>query len=363
MVSALCFWLVGSTALGAAPESFAKLPQVPVGITSSSDGRVFVSFSRAIDPTAALSVAELEGGLAKPFPPELDQAQGDPSSTRLLSVQSLWVDANDVLWILDSGKVGDEPVAAGAPQLIAYDLERKSVVHHLSFSAEAAGPRSFLNDLRVDLDRGPQGTVFITDASPQGPNAIVVVDVATGRVTRALENHPSVKPDPRVLLKVDGRPLVQLQAPNTGKPFNVGVDGLALSADGWLYYSPLTSRHLYRVPAAALVRGDAASAVEDLGDKGFACDGLLVDAQGRLYAADFENGAIKRRSTAGRWETIAEGGPLIWPDTMTLLSSGRLLVTATQIQRSERFRPRDDRHRPFRVVLVRLPVDVAVGMR
>jgi len=363
MKHVILFCVVGTAALGAPPESFAKLPQVPVGITASSDGRLFVSFSRAIDPTVPLSVAELEGGVAKPFPPGFEQTPGRPSSTRLLSVQSVWVDADDKLWILDSGRVGNEPVAAGAPQLIAWDLARNSVVHHISFSAAAAGPTSFLNDLRVELDRGRQGTVFITDAAPEGPNAIVVVDVASGQVTRALENHASVKPDPKVLLKAEGRPLVQLRAPNTGKPFAVGADGIALSPDGWLYYTPLTSRKLYRVPASALVRGDAEAEVEDLGDKGFACDGLLMDTEGRLYAADFENGAIKRRSRKGKWETISLGGLLSWPDTMTTLPSGRLLVTATQIHRSDRFRPRDERQRPFHVVLVRLPVETRVGLR
>ena len=87
--------LLSVTALGAEVRPFARLPQVPVGITASSDGRVFVSFSRAIDPTVSLSVAELVDGTAKSFPPGFEQDEGTPGPDRLLSVQSVVVDAED----------------------------------------------------------------------------------------------------------------------------------------------------------------------------------------------------------------------------------------------------------------------------
>ncbi|MBL8950874.1 MAG: hypothetical protein JNK82_08865 [Myxococcaceae bacterium] len=146
---------------------------------------------------------------------------------------------------------------------------------------------------------------------------------------------------------------MQRHAPKTGLPLAAGADGLAVSLDGWLYFTPLSSRRLYRVRADHLAAGN--THVEDLGDKGFASDGLLVDAQNRLYATDVEKGAVRRRLPSGKWELLARGEPLSWPDTMTLLPSGRLLVTATQIHRGENVRARDERTRAFHVVLVRLP--------
>lgn len=87
---------------------------------------------------------------------------------------------------------------------------------------------------------------YLTDASPEGPNGIVVVDLACGRAMRRLNDHPSTKPDPALVLNAEGQPLIQKIGPDKGKPFAVGADGIALSADGrYLYDSPLTSRALY----------------------------------------------------------------------------------------------------------------------
>ena len=355
------FCLLSAAALGAEAKPFAKLPQVPVGIAASSDSRVFVSFSRAIDPAVSLSVAELVDGEPRAFPPGFEQTDGAPGSDRLLSVQSLYVDEKDRLWMLDTGRVGTKPVPPDSPKLVAYDLKTNAIVQRIPFGVDVAGPESFLNDFRVDLSRGAQGVIYLTDASPKGTNALVVVDIATSKVTRVLEGHFSVRPDPNIRLTVEGRQLIQTKGPDKGKPFDVGADGLALSPDGeWLSYCPLTSHRLFRVPTDELLEGDPAGAVEDLGDKGFAADGLWVDASGRLYATDFESGAVKRRAEKG-WEVLARG--ISWPDTFAMLPDARLLVTATQIHRADRFRVKDERVKPFQIFAVPTETKARVGRR
>ncbi|WP_251275826.1 SMP-30/gluconolactonase/LRE family protein, partial [Enterobacter hormaechei] len=83
------------------------------------------------------------------------------------------------------------------------------------------------------------------------------------------------------------------------------ADGIALSPDGGtLFYTPLSSRHLYSVPTALLrdpklSEAELAAAVVDLGDKG-ASDGMEMDANGRLYASDYEHNAIHARDAQGR---------------------------------------------------------------
>ena len=346
---------------GAALSQVATFEHVPVGVAASSDGRVFLAFSRAIDPKEPISVAELKDGKPVPFPRGFKQEDGAPAADRLLSVQSVYVDGKDRLWILDTGKVGTNPVKPGSPKLIGYDLKRERVVTTVRFPASVAGATSFLNDVRVDTRRGKGGVAYLTDASPEGPNGIVVVDLASGKAVRRLNDHPSTKPDKAAALKVEGQPLVQKSGPMAGQPFAVGADGIALSPDGkHLYYSPLTSRKLYRVDAAALADpsvkdAQLAARVEDLGDKPGASDGLLEDAQGRVYLTDFENGALLRRSPDGKLETVAKDPRLQWPDTLALKSDGTLLITVTQIHRSERFRGKDERQRPF--VLLSLPTD------
>jgi len=99
-----------------------------------------------------------------------------------------------------------------------------------------------------------------------------------------------------------------------------------------------------------------AATVQDLGDRGFASDGLGEDAQGRVYLTDYENNAIRRRGTDGSYEIIAQDPRMIWPDTIALGHDGYLYFTANQLNRQAQFhRGRDLRQRPF--VLFRTRVD------
>lgn len=97
-----------------------------------------------------------------------------------------------------------------------------------------------------------------------------------------------------------------MKRPPGGKPSHLtfGADGIAISRDGeHLYYCPLSSRRLFRVSTEALWSGGeeaAAKSVEDLGDRGFASDGLESDDKGRLYLTDYEHNAILRRGEDGR---------------------------------------------------------------
>jgi sugar lactone lactonase YvrE len=132
-----------------------------------------------------------------------------------------------------------------------------------------------------------------------------VVDLASGKSWRRLNDHPSTKPDPAFVPVVEGE-ILKLRIP--GQPpmkFAVGSDGIAMSPDGkTLYYCPLTSRHLYSVSVDALsdrnkTETEATATVKDLGEKGGAGDGLESDAQGRVYLSDYEHNAIRRRTSDG----------------------------------------------------------------
>jgi len=213
----------------------------------------------------------------------------------------------------------------------------------------------------IDLRRGAGGTAYITDASPNGPNGIVVVDLASGKSFRRLNGHASTRPDPGCVLRVEGEPLLFRAGPAKGKPLAVGADGLALTPDGGsLYYAPLSSRHWFRVDAEALADSrrsetDVARTVEDLGDKEFASDGLLGGADGSVYFTDVENNAIRRRpGPGGPLEIVVDAPQLLWPDSMALASDGTLYFTATQIERGEAFRGSDERRKPFTLWQVRV---------
>ncbi|MBZ5665309.1 MAG: SMP-30/gluconolactonase/LRE family protein [Acidobacteriia bacterium] len=337
---------------------------MPTGVTVANNGRIFVNFPKWGD-NVEYTVAEIKDGKTLPYPnAEINHyADGDNPADKLVSVQSVVVDpTGNRLWILDTSSIAFGPVKPGGPKLMAIDLSTNQIVKKIIFPADVALPTTYLNDVRFDLHRGAEGMAFITDSSSAGANGIIVVDLASGKSWRRLNDHPSTKPDQAFVPVVEGE-ILQLRIP--GQPpakFAVGADGIAISPDGkTLYYCPLTSRHLYSVNVDALAdrsRSDAevAATVKDLGERGGASDGLESDAQGRVYLSDYEYDAIRRWSTPGAVETLVHDPRVLWPDTLSLAADGYLYFTANQIERGAGFHNGQDlRQKPY--VLFRVKVD------
>jgi sugar lactone lactonase YvrE len=337
---------------------------MPTGVTVANNGRIFVNFPRWGDKVE-YTVAEVKNGRTVPYPnPEINHyAEGDNPSERLISVQSVVIDpGGNRLWIVDTGTLQMGPVKEGGAKLVAVDLKSNRVVKKVVFPPDVALHTSYLNDVRFDLRRGREGMAFLTDSTSSGSNGIIVVDLASGKSWRRLNDHPSTKPDPQFVPVVEGE-IMQVRLP--GQPaqrFRVGSDGIALSADGkTLYYSPLTSRHLYSVSVDALAdrnRSDneVASSVQDLGEKGGAGDGLEADAEGRVYLSDYEHNAIRRRGVDGAIQTLIHDPHVLWPDTLSLASDGYLYFIVNQVERQAVFNNgRDLRQKPY--VLFRVKVD------
>jgi sugar lactone lactonase YvrE len=337
---------------------------MPTGVTVSSAGRIFVCYPKWGDDVG-FTVGEIRDGAAVAFPSqELNDDRGDADAERLVSVQSVVVDPADRLWILDTGSPMFRPTEHGGPKLLCVDLTTDSVEQTILFPPDVALPTTYLNDVRFDLRRGKAGTAFITDSSDQGPNGIIVVDLATGQSRRRLYEHPSTKASvpPDVRMVVEGVEFVERSEDGSTSPVRMGADGIAIAADGSrLYYCPLAGRRWYSVSVDALVDrsagdGAVAATVQDEGDKGCVSDGLGTDDQGRLYVTDGEHNAIHRRLPDGSWETVVHDGGLLWPDTMSVAADGYLYVTANQLYRQDKYRGgQDQRRKPY--VLFRTPID------
>jgi sugar lactone lactonase YvrE len=337
---------------------------MPTGVTVANTGRIFVNFPKWGD-NVEYTVAEVRDGKTLPYPnAEINRyTDGDNQSEKLISVQSVVVDpTGNRLWILDTGTIQFGPAKRGGPKLVAVDLSTNKIIKTIIFPADVALPTTYLNDVRFDLHRGAEGMAFITDSSTPGPNGIIVVDLATGKSWRRLNDHPSTKPDPAFVPVVEGE-ILQFRFP--GQPparFNVGSDGIALSPDAkTLYYCPLTSRHLYTVSVGALADrnktdADVAATVKDLGEKGGASDGLEADTQGRIYLSDYEHNAIRRWTSPNDIATLVFGPHVLWPDTLSLAADGYLYFTANQVERQPPFHDgKDLRQKPY--VLFRVKVD------
>ena len=335
------------------PEPVAEFrDNMPTGVTVSSTGRLFVNFPRWGDGVP-FTVAEIVDGQPVPFPDAgwntLDLAQ--PSEC-LVSVQSVVVDQRDQLWLLDTGSTEFGPTVPGGPKLVRVDLDTNTVDETIVLPRNVALDTTYLNDVRFDYSRGDDGLAYITDSSFSGPNAIIVVDLATGAAWRKLNDHPSVRPDENFTGWIEGRPWLNRPDGDDASPTTVGADGLAIDAlNDRLWYCALSSRRLYSVSLEALADRflpDAAVAqtVRSYGDRGFASDGLESDAQGRLYLTNIEDNAIVRMDTDGAFVTLAYDPRMLWPDTLSLGADRYLYFTTNQLHRQGGFQAGEDRREP-----------------
>jgi sugar lactone lactonase YvrE len=255
------------------------------------------------------------------------------------------------------------PHKPNGPKLICVDLKNDQITKIIRFKDDVALPTTYLNDIRFDIehDRG-----YITDSSDSGPNGIIVVDLGSGESWRRLNDHPSTKAEPNFTPMVEGQPLM---AREPGKPpayLKIGSDGIALSADKkTLYYCPLAGHHLYSASAEVLAdrnksEADVAATVKDLGDRGYASDGLEAGRHGELYLTDYEHNAIHVRAPAdsGSDRVLISDPRMIWPDSMSLAENGMLYFTTNQLNRQKKFHEgKDLRNGPYAVF--RIPTNAS----
>jgi sugar lactone lactonase YvrE len=335
---------------------------MPTGVTVSHGGRIFINYPRWGDDVS-FTVGELRDGAEVAYPnlaANQPAHSGDPDA--LVSVQSVVVDPLDRLWILDTGRPMWDPATPGGPKLVCVDLETDAVVQTIVFDPEVAPATTYLNDVRFDLGRGAAGTAFISDSADGAPNAIIAVDLDSGEAWRRLHEHPSTKavlpPDLRIV--IEGEQLLKRPPDGPRAPLAVGVDGIAISADGErLYYSPFASRRLWSAAVDALMDRDsdaaAVASVVDEGDKGSAGDGMETDAEGRIYITAGERNSVDRLLLDGTWETVVHDARLLWPDTLSIAADGYLYVTANQLYRDAGFRDGvDERRKPYTLFRTRI---------
>lgn len=307
-------------AITASVEEVATNERLWTGIAVSRSGRMFVSFPRW-SPDVPVSVAELDQyGEARAYPnPEMNSWRtGDDPEGKFVCVQSVYVDANDQLWILDPADSLSGGIVPGGARLFEVDLTSDEIVRTIYFDETIAPEGSYLNDVRVDTGTN---TAFITDS---GLGAIVVVDLETDASRRVLTSHPSTKAED-IDVVVDGIPF----------EFTVHSDGIALDTEGgWLYYQALTGHTLYRVPTSALRDSSLdedtlASHIERFAVSGTS-DGLLYTAQG-VYLTAFEDGAIKRVDESGNVTVVVIDPRISWPDGFAREPDGTVVFTTSQL--------------------------------
>lgn len=288
------------------------------GVAVSQSGRIFVNFPRWSDNTP-ISVAEINAdGEAVAYPnEEMNNWQSyKPAEDYFVCVQSVFIDDQDFLWILDPGQRA-QTGRTGA-KLLKVDLTSNSIVQKILFDETIAQSTSYLNDIRVDTQNE---IAYLTDS---GVGAIIVIDLKTGISRRLLSGHTTTKAE-QITLVINGNSFMQ--------PIN--SDGLALDkTGGYLYYQALTGRTLYRIKTehlnnSALSAAELENKIETVGQSG-ASDAIAF-YDGWVYLTSIEENAIRKISPEGEIVVLVQDDRLEWPDSFSITADGEIYVTTSRI--------------------------------
>lgn len=312
-------------------EQVATFPtQQVTGIgVSPKSGRIFVNFPDWSDPHG-VSVAELgKNEELIPFPDaSWNTATGDPAQ-RWVCVQSVVVDDEDNLWILDPASPKMEGVVPGGAKLVKVDLKTNQVAQVIVFDAQIASEKSYLNDVRIDT---AGQAAFITES---GEGSLVVVDLKMGKARRLLKGAACTAAE-KTEIVVDG---IKPTDAKTGKTPAIAADGIALDVKtGTLYFHALTGHTLYRVSTAdlenkSLTEKDLVAKVSKVATTPKP-DGMLETPSGKiLLTAIEEDGIIELDPKTGESKVVIRDKRLQWPDTLAWGPDGSLYVTTSQIHR------------------------------
>lgn len=297
------------------------------GISVSKAGRIFVNFPRWSAEYLNAVVEVMPDGSAKPYPDEdwnRWNLSPETASKHFICVQSVVVDANDSLWVLDAAAPMLMSIVPGGPKLVQVDLKTNQVKRTISIPPEVAKTSTYLNDVRFDNERN---FAYITDS---GLGGIIVVNLASGESYRHLDGDSSVMPDKNVKIVIDGKPLLG----PTGETPAFHSDAIALSPDKqYVYYQPIAKTSLYRVATEALRDKDGRPKPE-VYVKTLPVDGIWMDSRSNIYLTDPQKKGISVVGPNRTVKPLLSDPRLQWPDTLSEGPDGSIYVTASHINDS-----------------------------
>lgn len=288
------------------------------GVAVSNEGRIFVNFPRW--SPIPFSVAEIVDSQFVPYPNiEWNSWEGStPPENHFVCVQSVYVDKEDYLWILDPASINGSVIANGA-KLLKIDIQADSIIQIIYFNTSIAPSQSYLNDVRVDTE---ENVAYITDS---GIGALIVVDLSTDQSRRLLQNNYSFKAE-NIQLIINGQTV----------NFVVHSDGIALSNDrSYLYYKALTGYNLYRIKTekltdTTLTNTELEKEVEFV-IEAFPCDAMEFDADSNLYFTAIQDNSIYYLTPELEFELAVTDDRLKWPDSFSITKDNEIYVTSSRI--------------------------------
>lgn len=299
-------------------ESVVALDFPPGNVAVTPGGRIFFCYhpfaqARRFVPA---SVFELVGGQPRAYPDADFQS-------RYQGVFGMTVDRENRLWMIEPASLDH-----ARTRLLAFDLQSGGLAFEYWFPPKEA---QFAQDLRVSPDGR---TVYLADTGlfRFTSASLLVFDIASKTFRKVLVDEPSTRPQDWVIRTKFGPHKLAFGLIT----FSVGLDGIALSANGeTLYFGAMSHDRLYRVPTAALLdpklsAPDLARQVAEVGRKPLS-DGIALDADGNILITDFEHGGIARMSPQGSLQSLVRSEKVIWADGVVVEPNGAILFTDSAI--------------------------------
>ncbi|KZC05724.1 PREDICTED: protein yellow [Dufourea novaeangliae] len=268
------------------------------------------------------------------FPSWAMQKIGDCSAFQF--VQSMEIDPVGRMWVIDSGRISHlsvETKTVCPPRLVILDLEKNGeVLKSYEFPQNVARHGfAHLNDIVVDHEDG--GMAYISDSDREDPGIIVY---SLQNNTSWKIRHDSMKAKPEAVRFMIAKALINMPFP---------VNGIALSPasvkDRQLYYSPLSSFHLYSMPTSVLKSNmsNIDEYVNELGRKNSQSDGMMMSATGVLYFGLLADDAVSLWDTktsasfnTGQRVISRDHERMQWPDTFAFDEDGNFYCVTNAMQ-------------------------------
>lgn len=327
-----------------------------IGVSVSSDNRLFVSFPRRAEHYQ-FGLSEIIDGKPSAYPNTLWNSDKGTNKEHFVNVQDLYVDDKDNLWVLDSKPAGGSIFGKDANakpegyfKLLKINLATNRVEHAYYFD-DLDKVASGLNDVRVDTDKN------LAYFSDPGQSAIVVLNLTTGTSRTLLKGHPATQADPKLVLSYNGTEMRNSE----GTPFRSHINGIALSKDNrYFYFKAINALNLYRIETRHLANtqlsdSELAKHIEDLGETSIT-HGLIADAKGNIYLTSSLDYSIKYLTPNGELHTLVQDSRLIWPDSLGIGSDGYLYFSCAQLQKDPQWNGgTDGTQYPYSIFKVKLP--------
>ncbi|XP_072763565.1 major royal jelly protein 1-like [Anoplolepis gracilipes] len=272
--------------------------------------------------------------LLDPFPNWDMQKLGDCSAFQL--VHSVEIDPKGRMWVIDTGRstaLHHEIKGNCSARLVILDLEDNGKILHTYEFPDHIARRgvTYLNDIVLDHENG--GMAYISDNGREDPGIIVY---SSKNNTSWKIRHNSMKAEAEA---------TQFMVANTHMINPVHVDGIAISPasnhERQIYYSPLSSFHLYTIPVFTL-RNNVTNIdqyVMELGRKPSQTDSMTMSATGVLYFGLLADDAIASWDTKNT-SSFTIGKRIIfrdhvlsqWPDSFAFDDDGNLWCVTNRLQ-------------------------------